>query len=126
MNFKDAYNPKKEEIKEWAYTENVYEPVQDWDLMITDTENAELLLQLVNDEKCFHQSYFLKCLYLLVGDHVRTKGTIHDKEVIEKVMKQGSNSQNEKIKIWAERSKELMQNTETFDYTFWCDGGFNR
>lgn len=64
--FVDVVNPTPEEIRAWAYS-GAFEPMQDWDLVIADVDNVELLLELVGDHECPARDYLLDSLYCLVG-----------------------------------------------------------
>jgi hypothetical protein len=59
----DPWNPTKKEIIEWAYN-NQPQPEQDWELAVTEVENATLLLTLAADDNCKKRLFFLSCLYL--------------------------------------------------------------
>jgi hypothetical protein len=119
---KEVWNPTHEEIKEWAYRN---EPTEDdWDLAITKPENAELLFVLATEERCPKKSFFLSCLYLLVGDYVRCKGKGHNRTIIDGLLEYTEHFNDKKIKEWAERSKQLINNPDTFDYQLWCNGGY--
>ena len=77
--FVDAVNPTDEEIARWAYIEGAdYPPEmpQDWDLCVTQPRRADLLMQLACDERCPNRRFFFSCLYLLVGDAVRSQGNV--------------------------------------------------
>lgn len=70
-SFVDVVNPTPEEIRAWAYS-GACEPMQDWDLIIADVDNLELLLELVADQACPAREYLLDSLYCLVGHSDRT------------------------------------------------------
>lgn len=71
--FHDIYNPAPEELRAWSYATAEPEwPVEDWDLMVTTRVNAPMILMLASDDANPQQRFFLSCLYLLVGDMVRT------------------------------------------------------
>lgn len=48
-------------------------PEQDWDIIATPLDFGFLFLTLAADRQCPHRRFFLGCLYLLVGDTVRTR-----------------------------------------------------
>ncbi|WCN37018.1 hypothetical protein [Aneurinibacillus uraniidurans] len=117
---KDPWNPTHEEIIEWAYDKDSL-CEQDWDLAITDMENADVLLSLASDSSCPSQSFFLNCIYLLVGDAIRSKKSVN--EIIE-LLNRAEKINEPHIRKWIERSKVLIEKPETFNYELWCDGGF--
>lgn len=119
----DPFNPTHDEIKSWAYVDSSLEPVQDWDLMITQDKNSRLLLELASDQNCPKKSYFLRCLYLYVGDYVRAKGTNPDIQNAKKLVEDAGNLTDPEIQRWVKRSKELLNHPETFNYNDWCESG---
>jgi hypothetical protein len=68
--FKDEVNPTEDELRLWAYSERI-EPTEDFDLIVMDSFSPSLLAQFVRDETCPTRSFFLGCLYHLVGDAFR-------------------------------------------------------
>ncbi|MCV7115518.1 hypothetical protein [Mycolicibacterium setense] len=71
-SFVDVVNPKPGEIRAWAYS-GACEQMQDWDLIVADVDNLELLLELVGDQACHARKYLLDSLYCLVA--IRTTPT---------------------------------------------------
>lgn len=55
----------------WAYS-GAFEPMRDWDVVIADVDNVELLLELIGDETCPAREYLLDGLYCLFGHSDRT------------------------------------------------------
>jgi hypothetical protein len=49
--------------------------MEDWDIIVADLPNLELLLALVGDQACPAREYLLGSLYCLVGHQT---ATIHD------------------------------------------------
>ncbi len=70
-SFGDVVNPTQEEIRAWAYS-GAIEPMQDWDLIIADVDNLDLLLKLIGDQACPARRYLLDSLYCLFGHSDRT------------------------------------------------------
>jgi hypothetical protein len=126
MKFNDPVNPTQAEIKVWAYEKDALEPEQDFDLYITNSENSTLLLDLASDKNCPSKNYFLRCLYLFVGDYIRTKGKTTSLEEIESILNDGNNSSDSRIQDWVMRSRELLVHPESFNYNLWCDGDYSR
>ena len=62
----DEVNPTLAEIRAWAYSGSV-EPMQDWDIIVADLPNLELLLDLVGDQACPARGFLLGSLYCVVG-----------------------------------------------------------
>jgi hypothetical protein len=117
------------DVVSWAYAkdENDWGPIQDWDIILAQGMTGEFLLQLASDKDCPKRAFFLHCLYIRVGDCVRTLH--HDQRIfpgIEPLLEQAALIHDPLIIEWLERSKYLMTHPETFDYDFWCNGGFAR
>lgn len=122
---KDPWNPTTKEIIEWAYTEDAIFPEQDWDLSVCNITNVtEMILNIASDTNCPNQVFFLHCLYLLVGDAIRTNGNTYNIESLQNILQSAANSTNTDILRWVERSQTLLSKPETFCYDLWCDGGF--
>ncbi|PFK31196.1 hypothetical protein COI93_21115 [Bacillus cereus] len=122
---KDPWNPTTQEIMEWAYTEHAVFPEQDWDLSVcTITNAAEIILNIASDTNCPNQVFFLHCLYLLVGDAIRTSGNTYNIESLQNLLQSAENSMNSDILKWVERTQILLSKPETFCYDLWCGGGF--
>lgn len=119
---RSPYDPLPEDLRAWAYTHGAIEPVQDWDLMITDAVRAPRFIEFAGDPKCPNGLFFLKCLYLLVGDAVRTQGLSCDLEVIRKLLASQQYNRNPDIQAWVQRSQKLIQSPERFQYDDWCGG----
>lgn len=121
--FEDAVNPTDEEIVRWAYIKGAHYPPemeQDWDLCVTSPMRADLLVRLASDDQCPNRVFFLSCLYLLVGDAVRTKGqTWPLKEVSAWITRTPVNGPKD-IALFFQRSADLLDHPETFDYNKWC------
>jgi hypothetical protein len=70
---------------------------------------------------------FLWCLYLAVGDAVRTNFATAPLERVEAALEQAANSAHDPaIERWIADSRNLLANPETFDYDAWCGGGLAR
>jgi hypothetical protein len=119
----DAYDPTEAELRAWAYGQDFMEPVQDFDLMVATESRAELLFEFASDSNCQTKDYFLHCLYLLVGDAVRSKYRTTKKKTIERIVKQGKESTSDIVLRWSKRSENLVKHPESFSYERWCGGG---
>lgn len=129
FNFPDRVNPTDAELEEWAYAVDLpYPPIeQDWDLIVTRISRGALLLKLASDATCPRQNFFLRCLYLLIGDSVRTKFNIFfPRSAIEDLLVVASESQDKAVLQWVERSRFLIAHPETFNYEDWCGGRLGR
>jgi hypothetical protein len=121
--FHDAVNPTDEEVIRWANIKGANYPPemsQDWDICITEPRRADLFLRLASDEKCPNRKFFLACLYLLIGDAVRTNGhTWSLEEASQWLMRQSTNYPKDVVTFF-QKAGTLLMKPETFDYNKWC------
>jgi hypothetical protein len=117
----NPFDPSDEDLCAWARSGEP-EPVQDFDLMVSTPERAPVLIALAADPSLPWRRYILHCLYLLVGDAVRTDNGNQAREVLE--LASASAAADEALARWADRSRKLLANPDTFDYGLWCDGGY--
>ncbi|GAB6098083.1 hypothetical protein JCM14469_43390 [Desulfatiferula olefinivorans] len=122
MQFNDPYNPSYEEIETWAYSYNVYEPVQDWDIIVNWLIYSDLILTLASDNKCPQQEYFQHILYVVVGQAVRGRLSSRNTMEIETLLEHSEKFYHPFIKQWKQRSKDILKHTEEFDYDDWFSG----
>jgi hypothetical protein len=115
------------DVVAWAYSDDPWAPMQDWDLMLADPHDGEFLLRLASDPLCPKRDFFLHCLYILVGDYVRVLcAGVRTPVALDGLLKVAEANENLTIGTWLHRSRNLIAHPETFDYDFWCNGGFAR
>jgi hypothetical protein len=117
-------DPTDDELREWAHSE-ASEPMQDFDLMVAEIDRVPLLLELASSQK---RSFFLRCLYLVVGDAVRTNFNTAARADVESVLDRAATSAGDDpaIRQWIADSRSLLSDRREFDYDAWCDGGLVR
>ena len=122
---RDPVNPEPEELRTWAADGNALEPVMDFALMATSLGNVPLIIELANSPTCPKRRFFLECLYLFVGDGVRTEYRRWSRQQVQELLQQVDQleAKHPSVERWLERSRELMANPQAFDYDLWCDGG---
>jgi hypothetical protein len=126
-SFADPWNPTVEELRAWAYKDDAMWPGEDWDLAVTSEDRAELILQLAMDPACPSRDFFLRCLYLLVGDAVRTSFVVHSRQAVIDLLNRVPADCPPDIGRWVARARELIQGPpEAVDRDLWCDGGYAR
>jgi hypothetical protein len=120
----DPINPSDEELREWAYKER-WQPVQDFDLMVADVERAALLIELTRSPQ---REFFFRCLYLIVGDAVRTNFNTATRPDVESILSFGETpaASDPGIAAWIKASRDLLEHPDRFQYEAWCDGGLAR
>jgi len=124
--FKDAVNPTDDEIIRWAYIDGTHYPPeieQDWDLYIAEPERADIFIRLASDRKCPNRKFFLSCLYLLIGDAIRSNGQTWPIPKASAWIAKQTLDLPDDVNLFLNRSKELINNPQNFDYGKWCDGG---
>ena len=125
--FRDAVNPSDEELVRWAYIEDANYPPemsQDWDLCVTEPRRADLFVKLASDMKCPNRAFFLSCLYLLVGDAVRSNGRTWGLEEATQWLARRSAECPKDLATFFERANDLIARPESFDYDKWCWHGY--
>jgi hypothetical protein len=120
--FENEVNPSGEEIRRWAYSDAV-EPMQDWQLIIGQSEHAETLIDLVSDPACPAREYLLSALYLLVGDSVRTDYHTTSRDELDRLLAAADSIGDRWLSTWVSRSRRLMEMPSGFVYAAWCGGG---
>jgi hypothetical protein len=116
------------DVMAWASSqEDPWGPIEDWDLILAHALDGEILLQLASDLQCPKRDFFLHCLHILVGDYVRVLlGGRWTPPSLDNLLLQAVTNENPAICTWSQRSRDLVAHPETFDYDFWCNGGFAR
>jgi hypothetical protein len=117
----DAFDPSDDDLREWARSGFPW-PVEDFDLMVASDHRASLLVELASSPA---RDFALRCLYLIVGDAVRSDYNTSSRARIEAVLAdvEGAASTDPGIGRWIEDSRGLLEHPERFDHALWCDGG---
>ncbi|BDI30951.1 hypothetical protein CCAX7_30020 [Capsulimonas corticalis] len=121
----DPWNPTHSELKDWAYTIDAEYPdgaEQDWELAVVDDANIDLVIEWAGDKNCPNRDFFLLCLYLYVGDAVRSNWPAFSQDIVVRLIKQNTEARNPRIREWAKQSLELIAHPRSFRYDLWCDG----
>ncbi|MCB8976485.1 MAG: hypothetical protein H6657_03555 [Ardenticatenaceae bacterium] len=117
--FREVWNPTREEVLRWAYTPNVYTPTQDFELAVYTPELHDLILQCASDQACPHQDFFLSCLYVLVGDALRSKWKVFSETLIINLIMKGKQSPTLAVQMWAKRAEDLIAKPTLYNYDQW-------
>ncbi|MDR0271596.1 hypothetical protein [Paenibacillus sp.] len=113
-----AWNPAPEEIKEWAYSNEMI-PDQDWELAVNSFENIPMICTFVEDGECRHTSFFLSSLYVFTGDIVRGRKNKEIQRLNMLLDRIELTAKSEQLKAWIVRSKHLVQYPKTYTYAYW-------
>jgi hypothetical protein len=122
MKMRDPINPMRDEIRAWAFFENAQEPEQDRDLHLANLREFDLYVELAANNLCPARDYFLRLLYLIVGDAVRTSFQTESLESIKEILAMTESFPRHRFHVFRHRSLELIENPKTFDYDDWCAG----
>ncbi|MBP2454121.1 hypothetical protein [Mycolicibacterium lutetiense] len=114
--FVDVVNPTPAEIRTWAYS-GAFEPMQDWDLIVADIDNLELLLELIGDRACPAREYLLDCLYCLVGH-----SNLSDPRLLS-AGEAARASSDAWIATWGRRICHVAKHASDFQRADWCGRG---
>lgn len=125
--FADAVNPSDDEIVRWAYIKGAHYPpemTQDWDLCVAEPGRRELLLKLASDISCPNRKFFLSCLYLMVGDCIRSSGRTWSREEANSWLCTPRVQPPADVERFFDRARDLVAGRITLVYEQWCDGGY--
>lgn len=115
---RDPNNPTAEEIREWAWS-GAPEPVEDWDLIVAYQPNEPMYLELAADDGCPARGFFLRLLYLLVRDAVRTDFRSRSRAEILDLLEHSRPFEHPDLDYWRERTRELLRKPDTFAHRVW-------
>lgn len=112
-SFADVVNPTLEEIRAWAYS-GAFVPMQDWDLIIADVDNVDLLLELIGDQSCPARKYLLDSLYCTFGHSDR-----NDSRLLT-AAETARTASDAWIATWGRRACQVAERPSDFDRADWC------
>jgi hypothetical protein len=124
---RDPLDPTDAELRAWAQSGDLA-PMEDWDLVIAEPERAPVLIELATSGPPESRRFFLHCLYLLVGDAVRSRFNTAPRDAIETALAAAEPraAESESIALWLARSRRLLEHQDEFEYDAWCGGGLAR
>jgi hypothetical protein len=100
--FRDPWDPTRDEVLQWAYTQRAFAPNQDFELaVIHNVALYNAMLACAADASCPKQRFFLGCLYVLIGDAVRSSRDRFSRSVIERLIQQGIEAVDPGVQLWA-------------------------
>ncbi len=114
--FADVVNPTVAELRAWAAAGEP-EPMQDFDLIVSMLEPGTELFDLIDAGTAGY--FFLHCLYIRAGELV---GGQHV-ERLTPLIEVGLEHLHRSVRVWAQRSADVIADPSTFDYRTWCGGG---
>jgi hypothetical protein len=119
--FTNPFDPSDDELRHWAQSGRDW-PVEDFDLMVATCDRAPLLLELASTPA---REFALRCLYLIVGDAVRSNFGTSSRAEIETMLTDatGAAATDRGVSRWIAESRSLLGQPERFDYALCCDGG---
>ncbi|MBW3542472.1 MAG: hypothetical protein KY476_19590 [Planctomycetes bacterium] len=120
---RDPWNPAPDEIRDWAYDADALAPCEDFDLALAWTRHEKALFECASDGRCPKRDFFLRVLYLIVGDAVRSNYRSIPRPIIEGFIARADDYRHLAIQVWQLRSRDLMKHPDRFEYNAWCAGG---
>ena len=121
--FADPWNPSSTEVRAWAYSTDAVAPCQDWDLALSWAGHERDYLQFAADPNCPTQSFFLRVIYLMVGDAVRTGYRSISEAQVVGFVELAAGTRSKPLRLWRERALRLLKHPSEFEYAAWCGGG---
>jgi hypothetical protein len=117
----NPFDPSDDDLRQWAHS-GLPAPVEDFDLTVASEDRAPLLVELASSPA---RDFALRCLYLIVGDAVRSDFNTSSRAQIEAMLADAerASSTDRGIDRWIAESRGLLGHPERFDYALWCDGG---
>ena len=115
------YDATEADIRNWAFDPDAL-CEQDWDICSTGIGHDPLFIELAADENCPKRGFFLHCLYLLVGDAVRTQGHTALYSHLEALFGRAEATAKPWLLRWVSQSRDLIANPGRFNYDHWCRG----
>lgn len=100
MIFKDPFNPTKNELILWANSSE-FPPIEDFDLMVANKDNAEVILELASNTELANYHYFFRYLFTLTEELCR-----NNKDFLSQFILKNKNSTKEHIRQWAAFAEE--------------------
>ena len=127
FQIEDEWNPTPAEVRAWAYEPFALSPTEDWHIAVTTDERSGLILRLACDLSCPSRNFFLGCLYLFVGDAVRSGFLVRRREAVVDLLAQVPSDSPPDVKRWVGRATALLAGpSDAVDYELWCAGGYAR
>ena len=120
----DPFNPTAAELEAWSLQPTAQQPVEDWDLIITDEENLEVIYRLAGDTTRAQWHFFLGCLYLFVADAWRTGFSAYPRIAVESLLSRVPEDAPSHLLRWRQRCRELLAGRCAYDYVLWCGHGY--
>ena len=117
-------NPSSTDVREWAYDVAAPEPDQDWDLTLAFARHELDYLELASDPQCPRRKFFLRILYLIVGDAARNGFKSPSEPIIRGFLERAEKFRHPDIQLWRQRSLALLKDRGAVDYNLWCAGGY--
>ncbi|WMS86594.1 hypothetical protein [Pleionea litopenaei] len=111
-------NPTVEEIKEWAYSDEV-EPHQEWELFLLWKGEFIDYLKFASDINCPKESFFLDLLYYWIWRIAVERANENEVESFKEVFEKAESINTPYVRLWLQRSQELLAGTREVDESSW-------
>ena len=93
--------------------------------MVADADRLPLLVDLAASPQ---RGFFVRCLYLVVGNAMRSNFNTTALPDLEAALDRATEAtlDDPAIAGWLSDSRRLLADPDTFSYEAWCDGGLAR
>lgn len=111
----DPYDPSDDDLRAWAQGDGMW-PVEDFDLIVAAIhDRVSLLLELSTSPQ---REFFVGCLYLVVGDAVRSNFNTTALPDLEFALDHSTEAalSDPAIARWLSDSRRLLAHPDTFNY----------
>ena len=131
---KDPANPTSDEIEEWARTPGAMYPMEDWDLIIADDENAVVFSRLAADPSCVNRGAILNFLYVYTGQVIRGGARANEVANLQMLIERANAADLDDVRLWAKRATTALGGSGPSpragagreDYEFWFGRGWRK
>lgn len=122
----NPYCPTEEELRDWAYSPDSVEPVQDWGLVLSWQMDRGLLrrcVQFADDGHCPQAAFFLDVLFQWVDGVVRGNDFAERRGMYDEWLDVAKGLADPVVKRWRHHARMIFQGLQTFDRQNWWELG---
>jgi hypothetical protein len=118
---REPANPTDTELRRWAFSDEPW-PMHDFDLIVAEIERVPVLVELTRSPS---RDFFVHCLYLAIGDAVRTRFNTASRAAVKSALDSATTLAANDLVVarWIADSRKLLASPDRFEYEQWCGGG---
>ena len=113
--FVDYMNPTERELEKWMKDPNVFEPTQDWDLVVGCDSNIHSLARLVCQEAP-EREFMVHCLHVSTAEAFNRA-----RETILEAVEIARECPFEDVQEWRRNAVNLVENPKSYNEDDWYD-----